>query len=153
MCWVSKRESEKKKFRISRGFSQNFSTLFLFFFFFPIFLTIFAQKVPIFLKKWGGIYKGMRPNGRLARCNMVSHFLTPHQPILYFFFLIFVPIFVQLFGGLFKLLFYSKFICLESYECLVSNGPVLVRFGAKVIKISRLEGRWHSAETFCDVFP
>ena len=48
--------------------------------------------------------------------------------------------FIRLFRGLSKL-FSPDFICMESFGCLVSNGPILARFGATVIEILHLEGR------------
>ena len=48
--------------------------------------------------------------------------------------------FIRLFRGLSKL-FSPNFICMESFGCLVSKGPILARFGATVIEILHLEGR------------
>ena len=43
---------------------------------------------------------------------------------------------------------FFEFICMESSSCLVSNGSRFVQFGATVVEILRLEGRWCKVEKF-----
>ena len=72
-------------------------------------------------------------NSILIRC--VSALLA-----FFVFFSTYGLMFIRLFRG-FSKLFSPNFICMESFGCLVSNGPILARFGATVIEILHLEGR------------
>ena len=73
-------------------------------------------------------------------------FLPRHQPFLSFLFLflffifyLFLSQYLHYYLGAFLSSVSLNFICVESYRCLVSNGPSLVYFGATVVEISRSE--------------
>ena len=126
-------EREKFFFKISKDFLESFHS---FFFSSPKTSFFFTKSEGVFIGGW--VKMG-------ARCS-VSGYTTPtpyfyHLIGLFCHFLCFLSDLRAAVWRPFWAPLSSNFIFIESFECLVSNGSNLKRFGATIVEISRSKGR------------
>ena len=116
-------------------------------FFFIIFLFFTSKNSIFFFSKHWAVFIGrpIKLEAMWWSSRIPSHSLPlVHQVWLFCLFLGFWYDFHMAILSHFRVLFYSKFISLKRYGCLVSISSNFVRFRATIVKISHSEGRWCS---------
>ena len=140
---------------LSSSFFLFFFLTSIFFFFLTIFPQIFLHNFCIIFPKIGvgsGIYRRNKEMGGQHWCTcplalvylsapFLSIMSSTSSAFIFSSFFYFWPDFHVTVWRPFQAPFSSNCICMESSGCLVSNSPSLVLFEARVVEISRSEGK------------